>query len=168
MKTDLLASLRNLGARLLHFQRASFALLALLWIGLIAYLSSQTLEAAPGGPIWRLLGNGVHVPLFGFLALWTALALPRQTPNHWPRLNAKSSLGIILFVAANGAIDEWHQSFSGRTPAATDVLTDIVAATWVVVVATYVGSEQAQSRGLHWRLWGGALLCLSAAAIASI
>ena len=167
MKTDLLAGLRALGARLLRLPRGAFAMGALLWIGMIAYLSSQTLEEAPGGPIWRFLGNGVHVPLFGLLALWVALALPRRDGDRWPRLTAWSGVAIVAFIALNGALDEWHQSTTGRTASVSDVLTDTVAAVWVVVVATYVGGGEASASGVRKRLWGGVALCLLAVAIAT-
>ncbi|MFT5284164.1 MAG: hypothetical protein ACI8TQ_000320 [Planctomycetota bacterium] len=168
MKASLLESLRAVGARLLYLPRSFFVLFALAWIGGITYLSAQSLESAPGGPIWRLLGNGVHVPLFGFLALWCALCLPRRAGDRWPRLSRGAQIAVIIFVATNGVIDEWHQSMSGRTPDASDVLTDVVAAVWVVGVASYAGREEAQRDGLRWRLWGGALCCLAAAALASI
>ena len=168
VKASLLESLRAVGTWLLRLPRLFFAILGLAWIGGIAYLSAQSLEAAPGGPLWRLLGNGVHVPLFGFLALWCALSLPRRPADGWPRLSRGAGLAVILFVAANGVLDEWHQSTTGRTPAASDVLTDVVAACWVVGVASYVASGEARPSGLRWRLWGGALGCLAAAALASI
>ncbi len=167
MQADLLGRLRGLGARLLLLPRGFYASGALVWIGLIAYLSSQTLEEAPGGPIWRFLGNGVHVPLFGFLALWVALALPRRSGDSWPRMGGAISLAVIAFVALNGAIDEWHQSTTGRTASISDVLTDTVAAGWVVVVASYAGRSDASASGARGRLWGGVALCLVAVAIAT-
>ena len=167
MKTDLLASLRALGAQLLRVPRGAFAIGALLWIGMIATLSAQTLEEAPGGPIWRFLGNGVHVPLFGLLGLWVALALPRREGDRWPRLSTWSGVAIVAFVALNGALDEWHQSTTGRTASVSDVLTDTVAAAWVVLVATYVGGKQASLSGTRKRLWGGVAMCLLVVAVAT-
>jgi len=167
VKTDLLAGLRALGAWLLRVPRGAFAIGALAWIGMIAYLSAQTLEQAPGGPFWRFLGNGVHVPLFGLLALWLALALPRRDTDRWPRLTVWSGVAIVAFVALNGALDEWHQSTTGRTASVSDVLTDTVAAAWVVLVATYVGKGEASVSGTRRRLWGGVAICLLAVAIAT-
>lgn len=167
MKADALANLRVLGAWLVRLPRGFFALVAILWIALIAYLSSQTLEEAPGGPLWRFLGNGVHVPLFGLLALWVALALPRRASDRWPRLSLSTGALIVLFVLLNGAMDEWHQSTTGRNASVSDVLTDTVAASWVVVVASYVSRSEASAGGTRSRLWGGVAVCLVAVAIAT-
>ena len=87
----------------------------------------------PKGGLWAFVSNAGHVVLFGLLALWLALALPRDGGAGWPRLAGRvaATMGVVGLVSAWGAVDEWHQSFTGRTPSVLDWLTDTVAAAWV-------------------------------------
>ena len=160
-----LLALRAAGRALLARPRPFWAVVAVLWIALIWYLSSQSMERAPAGPLWRFLANGVHVPMFGLLALWLALAIPRS--ETWPRLELGASVLVVVLVSAYGGIDEWHQSWSGRSPSVSDWVTDSVAATWVVVVAAHVGSTSARRVGVSRLFWGGLGVCLGAVALAT-
>jgi hypothetical protein len=166
-----LGVLRAVGRGLLALPRAFWAVAAAAWIALIWYLSDQSMEQAPAGPLWRFLANGVHVPLFGLLALWLALALPRApaTPRFpgCPRLGVGLTVLIVLLVSAYGGVDEWHQSWSGRSPQLTDWLTDTVAATWVVVVAASAASTTARPATVARLLWSGLALSLVAVALAT-
>ncbi len=160
-----LLALRAAGRTLLARPRPFWAVVAALWIALIWYLSSQTLDRVPGGPLFRFLANGLHVPLFGLLALWLALAIPRS--DAWPRLELGASVLVVVLVSAYGGIDEWHQSWSGRSPSVYDWVTDSVAATWVVVVAAHAGSTSARSVAVSRLLLGGLGVCLGAVALAT-
>ena len=171
-----LNALRRVGAALLVLPRLAWAGVAIGWAGLIWYLSSQTMEQAPGGPLWRFLANGVHVPLFGLLALWLALALPRTQAGErttgrvsgWPALRLPLAVGCAALAALWGAIDEWHQSTTGRTPSVFDWITDAVAASWVVTVATLAGARDADAGRVSRALGVGLVLVLVAVALATV
>jgi hypothetical protein len=171
--------LRWIGARLALLSRASGAALALAWAGLIWILSSQVIDAVPSGGLWAFASNAGHVVLFGLLALWLALALPRvprdaliarsarsPTPG-WPELTRKNSLRVVLAVALYGALDEWHQSFTGRSPSFFDWVTDVVAATWVVLVAAHVALPTSTRTTTSVRFAAGLAAALGAAALAT-
>jgi hypothetical protein len=173
-------ALLGVGGALLGISRPFWAACAAAWVALIWYLSEQTVDRVPAGPLWRYLANGMHVPLFGLLALWISLALPRsgRSPDEsgssaragdgrWPRLGVATSLGVVALVSAFGAIDEWHQSWTGRNPSVTDWLTDTVAAAWVVAVAANVARPGAAAGGVRRCFWSGLVLCLVAVALAT-
>ena len=54
-------------------------------MGLITFLSSQPGRSGPPSALWAYLMNFAHAPLYGLLALWMALLLPRE--NGWPRID---------------------------------------------------------------------------------
>ncbi len=168
--------LRWIAARLFSISRALGASLATAWAGLIWILSSQTLDRVPRGGLWAFASNAFHVVLFGLLALWLVLALPRaprerdpagSAPSGWPELTRRNSALIVLAVALYGALDEWHQSFTGRSPSFFDWLTDGVAAAWVVAVAARVAQPTATRASVAARFGAGLALALGAAALAT-
>ena len=133
---------------------------------MIAHFSS-----APGSDRpYRLFGafknNFAHAVVYGLLALWSALLLPRA--DGWPRLRRGAVLAILAFVLAIGVLDEWNQSQRpGRDGSWTDVLTDVVGALATLAVIAYAGRGDAREHGL-WRLLAvGTLACLLAAANAT-
>lgn len=157
--------LRRTGTGLLHLPRAAAFVLALAWMALIWWLSSRPGDDAPASFPGSLFTNGGHVPLFGFLALWFLLVLPREerpsSGRAWPRLDRTRLLGVVLAVLAYGIVDEWHQStIEGRTASWLDVATDTTAALWVCGVAGAV--QWAPARAAPRLLWG-ALACFGVA-----
>lgn len=161
-----LAGLSAAGRALLCVPRPLALVPVLSWMGLIWWLSS--LSSAEGPPSWTggFITNLAHAPLFGLLALWLILLLPRE--QGWPRLDARG-IGLVLgFVLAYAVLDELHQARSpGRSPSPYDVLTDGVGAACVLWIAGYLRTPGAGERGLLWRLAVGVLLCLVAAALAT-
>jgi len=107
-----------------------------------------------------LLNTG-HALLFGLLAFWILLALPRR--EGWPVLS-RSSVALLLGLALSlGALDELHQgSVPGRAMSAADVLTDLTGAACVLWICAFAGRPGASEHGLRLRL----LLCLAACAAA--
>lgn len=144
-----------------RLSRPSGVILAAAWYGLICVLSSHRVIGRPGRVAGSWLLNTGHALLFGLLAFWILLALPRR--EGWPvlgRSNAALVLGIALILAA---VDELHQSVvPGRAMSAADVLTDVTGAACVLWICGFAGRLGATERGLRLRL----LLCLAACAAA--
>jgi len=163
-----LRALRAIGAVLVRLPRPVAAAVAAGWMSMIWQLSGQTIEVAERSLLWAVLGNGVHVPLFGLLALWLALTLPRSGESGWPRLRGAGAPLVVALTLGYGVVDEWHQGGTGRSSDLRDVVTDLCAATWVVVVATYAGDRGASERGAARRLWLGSLVCVASACVATL
>lgn len=159
-------ALRSAGDWLQLLPRWGACLVALAWMAGIAWLSAQPGDAEPG-PWWRsVLWNGGHAPLFGLLALWLALALPRRA--GWPRLDRRGVLTVLGCVLAYGAIDELHQSTStARDFSALDLITDLTGAACVLWIAAFLADDRADDRGLARKVIAGVALCTLAALCAT-
>ena len=151
---------------LARFSRGSGPVLAVAWYGLICVLSAQSSSGRPG-PIsgsWAL--NTGHSLLYGLLALWMLLAIPRE--NAWPSLRRKQVVQILGVILLLGAIDEVHQSFvPGRTMSATDVVTDLTGASCVLWICAYAGASTAREGGARLRLALCLAACFAAGALAT-
>ena len=126
-----------------------FPILAILWMGLIFFFSSQTGEESGGlsGEIVNFLINlfygdkfnsypidkqegiinafsivirkGAHFTIFGFLGLWYFLSI------YAYKKTKLAYLGGILLTFLYASFDEWHQTWTnGRAGMFTDVLID--------------------------------------------
>lgn len=96
-------------------QKRFWDALALLWMGLVFYLSSQPqLPSAPGW--WDvLLKKGAHLGAYAVLGALYAQGWGRSRPRWQPWL------GAVLYAVS----DEVHQAFvPGRHPWVVDVLID--------------------------------------------
>jgi hypothetical protein len=165
--------LRAVGRVLLGTPRGFAWLPVALWLGVITWLSSR-----PAGDLKRLgwselLVNLGHAPLFGLLAMWTALALPREPIEpreaRWPRIDRPGFRLVLAFVLVCGALDELHQYLGGRgrTFSVLDLVTNGTGAVCLLGIAAYVGRPDARSTGLWGRLLLGVLACTGAAALAT-
>lgn len=162
----LLGLLRAAGRALLLVPRPLAPLPALAWMGLIAWLSNLSGEAGPPSILGGFVNNLAHAPLYGLLALWFVLALPRA--GGWARLDGRSAAWVLGAVLAYALLDEWHQSTSpGRDASGYDVLTDGVGAACTLWVIAYLGRTGAGQRGLVLRLAAGVALCCAAALLAT-
>jgi hypothetical protein len=174
----LLHVLRALGALLLHLPRARAAVPIALWTALIWGLSSLSTRGI--GTFGRItfLGNLGHAPLFGLLALWFALALPRETTapgragaprSGWPQVDRAGRAWVLAAVALWGFGDELHQHLAGlgRDFSLFDLVTDLVGAAAVLAIVDYAGRDGAGERGLWGRLALGVAASVAAAALAT-
>ncbi len=162
----MLVSLRRVGEALLRLRREVVVLGILAWMGLIWTLSNQEPSDEPSTEFWNWLSNSAHAPLFGLLALWAALLLPRRA--DWPRFTAASVALLLAFVVGYGLLDEFHQSHvPGRDPALTDVLTDLTGAACTLWIIAYTGTPSATERGLRARFALGIFACGLAGATAN-
>jgi hypothetical protein len=150
-----------------RLSRISSPILACAWYGLIYVLSSGP-TGSRIGPIsgsWML--NTGHSLLFGLLALWIVLGLPRA--GGWPVVKPASVAFVLGLVLILGALDELHQgSVAGRSMSAADVLTDLTGATCVLWICAYSGSAAAGERGLRTRLGLAIAACFAAGAVATL
>lgn len=157
---------RGLGALLARVPRSAGPILAALWFGLIAWLSSRPSLGRPGPITGSWVLNTGHALLFGLLGLWVVLALPRD--GGWPRIRARGVTCVLAVVLVLGIVDELHQStVPGRTLSAADVWTDLTGAACVLWIAEYCGRTAAREVGLRLRLIGALALCAAAGALAT-
>ncbi len=139
------------------------------WMALLWTLSGQPMPVTEGGgPIWTVVANAGHAPLFGILGLLVcALVLAGRGTDTW-RIGGREVSLVVGWVALYGTLDEWHQSRTpGRDPSSFDVLTDLVGAACVLWISAYVGGARATETGLRRRILAGIALCLVAALLAS-
>src|SRR5687767_14469361 len=99
--------LRAWGRALLRVPRSRAWILVVLWMGLIALLSSRPGRAGAPSVLWAYLANLAHAPLYGLLALWTALLLERE--RGWPRIDLRGAGSVLAGLLAFGIADELHQ-----------------------------------------------------------
>ena len=110
---------------------ARYWLPPLAWMGMIYYLSAQSVLPSPPEP-WlnTLLKKGAHWGVYAGLAFWWWRALRGARETSPGRL----SNGIVLALAfiltvLYAASDEFHQSFTpSRHPSPWDVLIDAAGA----------------------------------------
>ncbi len=162
-----LRSLRLIGGLLQRLPRKFSWLPVLLWLGVIWGLSS--LPSTSDSPSWQSgwFHNFAHAPIFGMLALWIALSLPRE--QGWPRINLRAGVLTVLAILIYACIDEWHQSTTpGRVASLLDVLTDGVGASLTLWMIHYLDFSRASERGLWMRIAAGLLLCLIVALLATL
>lgn len=161
-----LSTLRRAGRVLQRIARPLALLLVAAWMALIWWLSSRPGGGSSHSLFMHWLWNSAHAPLFGMLALWSALVLPRA--EGWPELSRRHVVLVLCFVLAAAGLDELHQSHTpGRDMSGLDILTDLVGASCTLAVIAYVGDGRADERGLWRRLGSGLLLCAFAGLLAA-
>jgi VanZ family protein len=108
------------------FRRATRALAALAWAGVIFAASSRpNLRISDDDLLDLVLRKGAHMFVFGVLAVLVARALRIDGPRV-----AASLVLAWLLTLAYAASDEWHQTFvAGRVGHASDVGIDMLGAT---------------------------------------
>jgi len=159
----LLRLLRAVGRHLAAWPRVAGVGLTGAWALLIWASSAQPGGRVPTFPGSAFCANLMHAPLFGLLAFWAVLCLPRR--RGWPHLDVGRTALVVVTILAYGLVDEWHQaSIPGRQPSAWDLGTDVVGAVATLVVIRFVGRDEADERGLRLRLAGGVVACAVAAA----
>jgi len=158
---------RALGARLVAAPRWAAWALVVGWYGLIWTLSSRPGGVEPWSPIWAVISNSAHAPLFGLWAAWLCLLAPRV--GRWPALTSRTWAAIVATVAAFGLLDEIHQHlFSpGRDFSLFDLATDVTGAALALHLVRYLGAPGADSAGAWRRLALAACGSFAAGAVAT-
>lgn len=159
-------ALGRIAAALIAVPPVPWAFVTVLWMGLVRKLSDRPAGELPPPLLFGWLNNLAHAPLFGLLALWAWLALPRREGR--PPTGRGAVLGLLVFVLLYGALDERLQaSVPGREASAFDVLTDVTGAAAVLAVGLAVLSGRPDERTLRRRLGVGLLACVAAGALAT-
>lgn len=116
---------------------------ALIWMGLIFWLSSQSSIRNPApGLDDKVLEVAGHLVEYGVLAVLLYFPL-RQTEMTLRTAVAVALIGAVLY----GISDEWHQSFvPNRTPSVFDLLVDAVGATLALTIVTLWQSDSVAFR----------------------
>ena len=167
--------LRSIGALLQRIPRRAAWVPVLIWVGCIAWLGSRPPGGQEPGLLGSLPANLAHAPLYGLLALWAVLLVPRSpAPGRWPvvrwpLVDGRAVGGVLALVLSCAVLDELHQAFGGRgrDGSVLDILTDLVGAACVLAVIAYLGRVGATGPGLWSRLGAGVLACLVAASLAT-
>jgi len=159
--------LHSIGAALQRLPRAVCWTLVVAQYGLICCLSSIPGAKVPSSRLWAVVTNLGHAPLFGLLAMWITLLVPRKA--GWPDLIRPRVVAVLAAVAACGLLDELHQRFltTGRDMSVFDICTDLAGASAVLAVAHYVGGANNRALGLSWRLAAGLAACVASACAAT-
>jgi hypothetical protein len=122
----MLAEVRAALAHPTRWQRTSCALLAAFIVVQIFYLGAKPFAVGLFPQPWDKLA---HVIVFGIIALLLAVGTGRRMPA-W---------GIVLMVAAIGALDELHQgALPGRTADFSDFFADVIAAVGALAALRFV------------------------------
>lgn len=146
------------GRLLLRGPRAAALAVTAAWMLLIFSLSAQASPPGPGSALLSYVANLGHAPLYGLLALWVVLLLPRT--GGWPRLGWAEVGWVLAAVLAYGISDELHQAtVPGRSPSVLDLLTDLIGAAATLGVIAHVRSPAASPGGFWWRITVGLLAC---------
>lgn len=158
--------MKRVGVALLALPRVGAWLLCAGWYGGITWLSSRPGDVEPSPWWWTVLSNGAHAPLFGLLACWISLLLPRV--EGWPRLDLRERWLVCCLIALCGAVDEWHQSYTpGRDLSVLDLWTDVAGAAVSLELVAHLARPESERRGLGSRLALAAGTSLACGALAT-
>ncbi len=114
-------------APLLHLARWAYLAAAAGYMGGIYFLSSLKIRLPDTDypRVWSFFGNLFHFPLYTGLGLLLLLGF-RSTDSRESRvLGFRSVAAALPLLTLYGALDEYHQSFTGRTPSFKDFLLDV-------------------------------------------
>lgn len=120
------------GAREMHY-----VIIALLYMAAIYYAST-----IPGHEVGKYVPFGLpdyilHGAAFAGLAVLWFLAIHR----HWKQRIWRAQWVAVAIATVYGLTDEYHQSFTGRNPSATDLLADAVGAVIAVTIAGWIAGR---------------------------
>ena len=106
------------------------------WAALILVLTSIPVPSVDAGGIPHL-DKLVHFALYAGLGWLVKRALRSRRPL--------TLTGALVAIAAFAAVDEWHQQFFARDPAALDWIADVIGATAGLLAAARVRTAEPAS-----------------------
>jgi hypothetical protein len=132
--------IRRLLAWSLALSPAVHCALVLAYMALIFALSSTTIDPfASQGFLELVIVNLVHVPIYFGLSVLVGLLVRKLGPaddgGRPARIRAFLTVTVVLLY---GASDEYHQSFTGRTPSAFDLASDLFGGILGVLALGYL------------------------------
>ena len=142
-------------------------LVAIAWCAFLWMLSDDSgIRAGPRVGPSALLHNLAHVPAYGGLALFLAIALPRRAGwavTEWSALRVVWTLTVLY-----GIVDELHQGrVANRDGSVIDIVTDAVGAAMLLLLARYAAGPHANARRLGLILVLGTLAAFASAAMST-
>jgi len=126
----------NLTFSITRFSRTFYFVSALCYMGCIYILSSIKIHMPDSSyPIFlSFCANLFHSPHYAGLGVLLNLSLRTHDPSSLPTLTLKSIIISLLVLIAYGAFDEYHQSWTGRTPSIMDLCSDISGGIFAVLI----------------------------------
>lgn len=117
----------NLKSFFPQFPRKLYLLSAFLYMCGIFYLSSLKINLPDSGyPLLRaFVINFCHCPLYAGLGFLLLLGFATRDSSGQPIPNKLTIFLSMAVLSFYGVFDEFHQSWSGRTPSIYDLFTDI-------------------------------------------
>lgn len=109
---------------------------AALYMGFIYFLSSVQIpiEESAHPKFWSYMGNLFHFPLYAGLGCLLLLGFRTSSDDAGVHLRTRTLILALLILAAYGAFDEYHQSWTGRTPSVIDFVMDLNGGLLAVIV----------------------------------
>jgi hypothetical protein len=161
-------ALTRFGQGLLSLPRLAVVTLLCGWSYLMLWAMTLPSQSAEGINYFKSWVNDLgHAPLFGIWVLCMIPLLPRRA--EWVVLGKGAWTALLAMTLAFGVTSEWLQSsIPGRTAAWGDVVTDLVGATCVLWVVSYLGSPGVSEAGTRSRLLRGVVACCAAALLATL
>lgn len=132
--------IRRLLAWSLTMNPAVHCALVLAYMALIFALSSTTIDPfGSQGFLELVVVNLAHVPIYFGLSVLVGLLMRKLIPGNAggrpARIRAVLTVAVVLLY---GISDEYHQSFTGRTPSAFDLASDLVGGVLGVLALGYL------------------------------
>jgi VanZ family protein len=94
--------------------------------------------------------NMFHFPLYMGLAATLLLGLRAEGAQDGKILENRSILAALGILALYGAFDEFHQSWSGRTPSTMDFLINLCGGICAVWALKYYVEQSLSLRRFFW------------------
>jgi VanZ family protein len=112
-----------------------FQLPALVWAVTIFIASSIPAHSIPNFAIFSQ-DKLLHFLVYFIFTSLVYIALIHQ--SRFPALSGRPLLWSIFIAAIYGALDEFHQSFTGRSADVLDLLADVAGASFLVAIVLVV------------------------------
>ena len=168
LERGFMPALCRFGQGLLSLPRGAVVALLLSWSYLMLWAMTLPSQPAVGINHFKSWVSDLgHAPLFGIWVLCMIPLLPRS--GGWVVLGKRAWTALLTMTLAFGVTSEWLQSsIPGRHAAWGDVVTDLVGATCVLWIVSYLGSPGASEAGTRSRLLRGVVACCAAALLATL
>ncbi|MBU0755962.1 MAG: VanZ family protein [Planctomycetes bacterium] len=135
---------------LLRYSRKAYLLVAVLYMGGIYFLSGLSIpfKDTPHPDLLAFCANLFHLPLYTGLGLVLLLGYRDAEAEQGSWFVKRTVFLALSTLALYGAFDEFHQSWSGRTPSVLDFFVDLCGGSFAVCVLKFFIEKTLSQRGL--------------------
>jgi VanZ family protein len=140
------------------------------YMGFIFFLSSQEFSLdIEMTLLWAMIFNLCHVPLYLGLSVLITLYL-RKIFKISEKSGSSLAYGFMAVAAllVYGLSDEYHQSFTGRTPSLLDLASDLVGGVLGVLLVSYLIDAKLSRTACYLYSGGLALAAVTIAYFGSV